>query len=65
MRSAIKKKVCLRTSIQLVGDTSRESANELMKLNKYIDVLYPEAERGLIRAAVEKTLLSLYRNGDR
>ena len=38
----------------LVEDTSRESANELMGLTGYRDVLIPRGGAGLIRAVVEK-----------
>ena len=33
--------------IQLVEDTSRETAGELMRLNTYLDVLIPGAEQVL------------------
>ncbi len=42
-----------RNSVQLVGDTSREVAKEMMKLNKYIDVLIPRGGAGLIKTVVE------------
>ncbi len=39
--------------ILLVTDTSRDSANDLMNLNGYLDVLIPRGGKGLIRAVVE------------
>jgi len=63
MRSAIKKEGLPEDCIQLVGDTSRESANELMKLNKYIDVLIPRGGAGLIRAAVENSTVPVIETG--
>ena len=39
--------------IQLVSDTSRESAMALMKAKGYIDVLIPRGGAGLIRAVIE------------
>ncbi len=40
--------------ISLVQDTSRESANELMHLNGYVDVLIPRGGAGLIRAVARQ-----------
>jgi len=40
-------------SLNLVEDTSRESANALMKLNGYVDVLIPRGGKGLIKAVVD------------
>ena len=39
-------------SLQLIEDTSRETTKELMRLNRYIDVLIPRGGAGLIRAVV-------------
>ena len=49
--------------IQLVTDTTRESANALMKLNGYVDVLIPRGGRGLIRAVVENATVPLIETG--
>ncbi len=38
--------------VQLVQDTSHESANELMKAHGYVDVLIPRGGKGLIQAVV-------------
>ncbi len=46
--------------IQLVEDTSRESANELMKMNEYVDVLIPRGGAGLIQAVVKECYSSCY-----
>src|SRR5699024_12843817 len=41
--------ICLpRDCVALVEDTSRESANELMNLTDYLDVLIPRGGAGLI-----------------
>lgn len=40
-------------SLNIVSDTSRESATALMKLNGYVDVLIPRGGAGLIRSVVE------------
>jgi len=48
---------------QLVTDTSRETANELMKLNKYLDVLIPRGGASLIRAVVENATVPVIQTG--
>ena len=46
MRQAVKEAGMPEDVIQLVEDTSRESANELMKMNEYVDVLIPRGGAG-------------------
>ena len=53
MRQAVKEAGMPEDVIQLVEDTSRESANELMKMNEYVDVLIPRGGAGLIQAVVK------------
>ena len=36
-------------------DTSRETTKELMRLNRYVDVLIPRGGAGLIRSVVENS----------
>lgn len=40
-------------SLNLIEDTARETATELMKMNGYIDMLIPRGGQGLIRSVVE------------
>ena len=40
-------------AIQLVTDTSRETATKMMQMNGYIDVLIPRGGAGLIRSVVQ------------
>lgn len=49
--------------IQLVSDTSRESANQMMRMNKYLDVLIPRGGAGLIRAVVENSTVPVIETG--
>lgn len=49
--------------IQLVTDTSRESANRMMRMNKYLDVLIPRGGAGLIRAVVENSTVPVIETG--
>lgn len=46
-------------SLNLVEDTSRETATALMKLNGYIDVLIPRGGKGLIRSVVENATVPI------
>ncbi|MEG2596918.1 MAG: glutamate-5-semialdehyde dehydrogenase, partial [Oscillospiraceae bacterium] len=49
--------------IQLVEDSSRETANEMMKLNEYLDVLIPRGGAGLIHAVVENATVPVIETG--
>ena len=49
--------------IQLITDTSRESATELMQLTEYIDVLIPRGGAGLIRTVVENSRVPVIETG--
>ena len=40
-------------SLNIVEDTSRETATELMRLSEYVDVLIPRGGKGLIKSVVE------------
>ena len=50
-------------SIQLLTDTSRETATKMMQLNEYLDVLIPRGGAGLIQSVV-KELMRLNRYVD-
>jgi len=49
--------------VQLVEDTSRESAVAMMKLNEYLDILIPRGGAGLIRAVVENSTVPVIETG--
>ncbi len=49
--------------IQLVSDTSRESANQMMRMNQYLDVLIPRGGAGLIRTVVENSTVPVIETG--
>jgi glutamate-5-semialdehyde dehydrogenase len=63
MREAIEKAGLPADSVQLVKDTSRSSATELMQLNEYLDVLIPRGGAGLIRAVVESSKVPVIETG--
>lgn len=50
-------------SVQLIEDTSRETAVEMMKLNKYIDVLIPRGGAGLIQTVVNNSTIPVIETG--
>ncbi len=49
--------------VQLVEDTSRESANAMMKMNGYIDVLIPRGGAGLIQSVVQNSTVPVIETG--
>ncbi|MGI6226888.1 MAG: glutamate-5-semialdehyde dehydrogenase [Peptococcales bacterium] len=50
-------------SIQLIENTSREVANQLLKLNEYLDVLIPRGGAGLIKNVVENATVPVIETG--
>lgn len=50
-------------AIQLIEDTSRETAAEFMRMNQYVDVLIPRGGRGLIRAVVNQSTIPVIETG--
>ena len=63
MRQAVKEAGMPEDVIQLVEDTSRESAKELMKMNEYVDVLIPRGGAGLIQAVVKNATVPVIETG--
>ena len=50
-------------SIQLLTDTSHETAEKFMRLNEYIDVLIPRGGAGLIKAVVNQATIPVIETG--
>ena len=50
-------------AIQLIEDTSRETVNEMMKLNEYLDVLIPRGGAGLIQNVVKNATVPVIETG--
>ena len=63
MRDAVEKTGFNPDSIELVRDTSRDSATALMKMNKYVDVLIPRGSASLINAVVENSTVPVIETG--
>ncbi|MCK5067738.1 MAG: glutamate-5-semialdehyde dehydrogenase [Bacteroidales bacterium] len=49
--------------VQLVQDTTRESAVAMMKLNEYIDILIPRGGAGLIQTVVQNSTVPVIETG--
>lgn len=54
---------CSASAIQLLEDTSRETAAAFMKLNRYIDVLIPRGSAGLIATVVNNSTIPVIETG--
>ena len=63
MRAALKSCGFDENCIQLVTDTSRESANEMMRMKGYLDCLIPRGGKGLIRSVVENSTVPVIETG--
>ena len=50
-------------ALLLITDTSRETTRELMRLNRYIDVLIPRGGAGLIKTVVENSTVPVIETG--
>lgn len=63
LQNALEETTLGKYVIQLVEDTSREAANEMMQMNKYIDVLIPRGGQGLINSVVENSRIPVIETG--
>ena len=64
MREALKSAGLPEDCVSLVQDTSHETANELMHLDGYVDVLIPRGGAGLIRAVAKEASVPVIRTGE-
>lgn len=63
IRETLKEQGITEDAIQLIEDTSRETAAEFMKMNEYVDVLIPRGGKGLIRAVVNQSTIPVIETG--
>lgn len=63
IRSSIKKCGFDENCVCLITDTTRESANALMSMRGYIDVLIPRGGKGLIKNVVENSKVPVIETG--
>ena len=63
LREGVKEAGLPEDVIQLVENTDREVATEMMKLNQYIDVLIPRGGAGLIQSVVQNATVPVIETG--
>ena len=62
-RDALKEVGMPEDAVQILEDTSREIATQMMRLNGYLDVLIPRGGSGLIRSVVETSTVPVIETG--
>ncbi len=63
LRKSLNESGLPENAVQLVQDTSRESAVALMKLNEYLDLLIPRGGAGLIKTVVMNSTVPVIETG--
>lgn len=63
MREAVESAGLPADVVQFVDDTSHETAEKMMRMNQYLDVLIPRGGAGLIRAVVEHASVPVIQTG--
>lgn len=63
IKKALKDCAVTENAILLIEDTSRETTNALLKLNKYVDLLIPRGGKSLIKNAVENATIPIIETG--
>ncbi|HBN57296.1 MAG TPA: hypothetical protein DD414_11015, partial [Lachnospiraceae bacterium] len=63
IRTALLHKGIPQDAIQFIEDTRRETVQEFMKMNRYVDVLIPRGGAGLIRTVVENSRIPVIETG--
>lgn len=63
MQKALTKTAIPADAVQLLEDTSRETAAEMFKLNEYLDVLIPRGGAGLIQSVVQNATVPVLETG--
>lgn len=62
-RDALEKIGMPKDCVQMVEDTRRETATEMMRLNRYIDLLIPRGGAGLIKSVVQNSTVPVIETG--
>jgi glutamate-5-semialdehyde dehydrogenase len=63
MQKALVESAIPEDAVQLLEDTSRETATEMFKLNQYLDVLIPRGGAGLIQAVIKNATVPVLETG--
>ncbi|MDQ1145835.1 glutamate-5-semialdehyde dehydrogenase [Bacillus sp. SORGH_AS 510] len=63
MQDALEGTTISKDVVQLLEDTSRETASEMFKLNQYLDVLIPRGGAGLIQSVIQNATVPVLETG--
>jgi len=63
MQEALVKAGFPKEVVQVVDDTSRQSANDMMTMREYLDCLIPRGGKGLIKAVVDNSKVPVIETG--
>ncbi len=63
MRAALAESKIPADAVQLLEDTSRETASQMFKLNQYLDVLIPRGGAGLIQSVIQNATVPVLETG--
>lgn len=63
MKQALEQSPLPSDALQLLEDTSRETAAQMFKLNDYLDVLIPRGGAGLIQTVIEQSTVPVLETG--
>lgn len=63
LRRALKEMNINENVVSIIEDTSRETAQAFMKLNKYVDLLIPRGGASLIKTAIENSTIPIIETG--
>lgn len=63
IRTALKDHGVPKDAIQLIEDTSRKTAQEFMKMDRYVDLLIPRGGAGLICSVLENSRIPVIETG--
>lgn len=63
LKAALLKEQITEYALNLIEDTSRETAAEFMKMNQYVQLLIPRGGRGLIQAVVNQATIPVIETG--
>ncbi|OMP66974.1 glutamate-5-semialdehyde dehydrogenase [Domibacillus epiphyticus] len=63
MKEALELSPLPADALQLLEDTSRETAGEMFKLNEYLDVLIPRGGAGLIQSVINQATVPVLETG--
>lgn len=63
IRKALENEKLPDDAILLITDTSRETATQFMRMNQYVDLLFPRGGSGLIQSVVENATVPVIETG--